>query len=82
MAQPEASEETAIDDLLHATINGRGRLINANDIDELTESLNSMVSTISRAAATQGGVAVSTVTSSRAPRSSCPSTSPVNGRGT
>ena len=60
-AKPEASEETAIDDLLHATINGRGRFINANDIDELTESLNSMVSTISRAAATQGGVAVSTV---------------------
>ena len=58
---PAPVDRTAVDDLLHATINGRGSFINANDTEELTDSIKSMVSIVLRASATQGGVAVSTV---------------------
>lgn len=52
---------TAVDDLWHATLNARGTFINAGDSKELSSALNSLVTGILRASATQGGVAASTL---------------------
>ncbi len=58
---PAVNTTASIDDIWHATINGRGDFINAGDGDELAKAFNSLVTGILRAAATQGGVAVSAV---------------------
>lgn len=50
----------AMDDIWHATINGRGDLINVTDSEEMTQAFTTLVSGILRASATQGGVAAST----------------------
>ncbi|MGE0329807.1 MAG: pilus assembly protein [Ramlibacter sp.] len=58
---PIANTNVAVDDLWHATINSRGSFINAGDSRELSNALNSLVTGILRASATQGGVAASTL---------------------
>ena len=59
--EPKPNTDTAVDDLWHATINGRGSFINAGDTAELSSALNSLVAGILRTSATQGGVAASTL---------------------
>lgn len=57
---PINDEPTTIDDIWHATINGRGDLLNANNATELTSGLNRMFETIAGTPQTLSGVAVST----------------------
>ncbi|MBI2771380.1 MAG: hypothetical protein HYX47_17280 [Burkholderiales bacterium] len=59
--QPGPDTLEAIDDMWHATINGRGDMLNAKDATELTGSLQALVGQILKASASQAGVAVSTV---------------------
>ncbi len=58
---PAVISPTSMDDIWHATINGRGDLINATDAEEMTQAFSTLVSGILRASATQGGVSASTV---------------------
>lgn len=57
---PVNDEPTTIDDIWHATINGRGDLLNASNASELTSGLNRMFETIAGTPQTLSGVAVST----------------------
>ena len=57
---PTANTPTTIDDTWHATINGRGELLNASNATELTAGLNKMFTTIAGLPKTLSGVAVST----------------------
>lgn len=50
---------TTIDDLLHATYNGRGKYLNANNAETLRESLSTIIRDITRREATVSAVAVS-----------------------
>jgi type IV pilus assembly protein PilY1 len=52
--------ETAIDDMWHATINTRGRLLSAKNADELSDAVEGMLADINRQSSSQSGVAVST----------------------
>jgi len=61
MAGPGRPRATSDGDIWHATINGRGDLINVTDSDEMTQAFTALVAGILRASATQGGVAASTV---------------------
>jgi type IV pilus assembly protein PilY1 len=54
------TSETAIDDMWHATINGRGRLLSAKNADDLTDAVEGMLADINRQSSSQSGVAVST----------------------
>ena len=56
---PVQSTPSTIDDTWHATINGRGDLLNAGNSVELTAGLNNMFSAISGTPQTLSGVAVS-----------------------
>lgn len=56
----KADSPTAIDDTWHATVNGRGQLLNASNASELTSGLNRMFTTIAGTPQTLSGVAVST----------------------
>lgn len=60
-APPTQNAAEAIDDIWHATINGRGKMINANDGGELSSALQDIVDDIMRASTSQAGVAASTV---------------------
>lgn len=57
---PTQNQPTTIDDTWHATINGRGDLLNANNSSELTAGLTKMLTTIAGTPQTLSGVAVST----------------------
>jgi type IV pilus assembly protein PilY1 len=52
--------ETAIDDMWHATINTRGRLLSAKNADELSDAVEGMLAEINKQSSSQSGVAVST----------------------
>ena len=56
-----ADSPTMIDDLWHATVNGRGRMYLANDVSATTQAIQSALDDIATAAGAQGGVAVSSV---------------------
>ena len=58
---PVENTPTALDDMWHATINGRGGFLNAADPAKLTASLNSMIGQILKSSSSQAGVAASTV---------------------
>jgi type IV pilus assembly protein PilY1 len=58
---PAANSQTAIDDMWHATINGRGALLNARNANELKSSIQQIVAAIAAQEDSQSGVAVSTV---------------------
>jgi len=51
----------SIDDLWHATVNGRGRMFLATTPDETAENIQSALTDILRSAGAQGGVTFSTV---------------------
>lgn len=58
---PTNDSPRAIDDLWHATINGRGSMYSANNAEEVTAAMQDMVRKILVAAGSDAGVAVSTV---------------------
>ena len=57
--KPVNNTPSTIDDLWHATINGRGEMLNANNSNELTSGLMRMFESIAGLPETQSGVAVS-----------------------
>ena len=57
---PTRNYPNTVDDMWHATINGRGQMVSAKDTDELTEAIEDMFEEINRVTATQSGVAAST----------------------
>ena len=56
---PQTNNPTTVDDTWHATINGRGEMLNAGNAQELTAGLNKMFTTIAGLPQTLSGVAVS-----------------------
>lgn len=78
---PSNNSSTAIDDMWHATINGRGSLLNAKTSDELNEAITKMMSDISGREGTQSGVAVSTTSLTRGTKKYTPSYTPVTWNG-
>ncbi len=50
----------AIDDMWHATINGRGQLLNAASTSTLSKAMTGMLTAINKQTSSQSGVAVST----------------------
>ncbi|WP_374668663.1 PilC/PilY family type IV pilus protein [Ramlibacter sp.] len=78
---PAASSRSAIDDMWHATINGRGSLLNASRADELNEAITKMMSDISGREGTQSGVAVSATSLTRGTKKYTPSYTPVTWNG-
>ena len=59
---PSGNSPKAIDDMWHATINGRGKIFNAKTTQELTNAVGQMLSDVAGNEGTQAGVAVSTAT--------------------
>ena len=53
------NQEEAMDDMWHATINGRGRLLSAKNSDELSDAVEGMLADINRVDSSQSGVAAS-----------------------
>ncbi|HOM14768.1 MAG TPA: PilC/PilY family type IV pilus protein, partial [Rubrivivax sp.] len=58
---PVADDPTMIDDLWHATVNGRGKMYLASDVDRMRYSIQSAFSDIQDQEGAQGGIAVSAV---------------------
>jgi type IV pilus assembly protein PilY1 len=56
---PVSNTPTTIDDTWHATINGRGELINARNAQELTDAITRVLTGVAGTPQTQSGVAVS-----------------------
>jgi type IV pilus assembly protein PilY1 len=59
---PYDNKPEAIDDLWHATVNGRGSLLNANNAQELSRGLKKMFDVIAGTPATLSGVSLSATT--------------------
>ncbi len=57
---PATNSPASIDDMWHATVNGRGKMLNAKTSDELNQSIQLMMASIGAEEGTQSGVAVST----------------------
>lgn len=55
------NNSTTIDDMWHATINGRGRMLSAANADALSDGVEGMLAEISRIESSQSGVAASTL---------------------
>lgn len=53
-------DETTIDDMWHATINARGRLLSAKNSDALSDAVEGMLAEINKVTDSQSGVAAST----------------------
>lgn len=58
---PQENFPTTVDDTWHATINGRGELINARNSQELTDAITRVLTGVAGTPQTQSGVAVSAV---------------------
>jgi type IV pilus assembly protein PilY1 len=57
----KTSDNTGVDDLWHAAINGRGQMLSATNADELSDAIGGMFNQINKATASQSGVAASTL---------------------
>jgi type IV pilus assembly protein PilY1 len=55
-----SGDETTIDDMWHATINARGRLLSAKNANDLSDAVGSMLADIIKTNSSQSGVAIST----------------------
>jgi Tfp pilus tip-associated adhesin PilY1 len=65
----------------HATVNGRGKLLNAKTSDELNASIQKMMSDISGKEGTQSGVAVSTASLTKETKKYTPTYTPISWNG-
>ena len=70
---PSTENPTSIDDMWHATVNGRGKMLNAQTASELNSAVLQMMSDISGKEATQSGVAVSTASLTQGTKKYTPS---------
>lgn len=59
--EPEADENTTIDDLLHAAVNGRGAFVTASNPSEFTEGLSSALAAIAQRTSSSSNVAANSV---------------------
>jgi hypothetical protein len=75
---PSSNDPTAIDDMWHATVNGRGKLLNAKSASDLNTAVNQLMGDVGAHEATQTGVAVSAASLSSNTRKYTPSYTPVN----
>jgi type IV pilus assembly protein PilY1 len=66
----------AIDDMWHATVNGRGKMLNAKTSDDLNRAITQMMSDIGGKEGTQAGVAVSTASLTKDTKKYTPSYTP------
>jgi type IV pilus assembly protein PilY1 len=78
---PTNENPTSIDDMWHATINGRGKMLNAKTAAELNSAIVQMMSDISGKEATQSGVAVSTASLTQGTKKYTPSYTSVSWNG-
>ncbi len=78
---PSTNDPTAIDDMWHATVNSRGKLLNARTADELNRSVQQMMSDIGGKEGTQSGVAVSTISLTKDTRKYTPMYTPITWTG-
>ncbi|MDB5914360.1 MAG: pilY1, partial [Ramlibacter sp.] len=78
---PTSNDPKAIDDMWHATVNGRGKLLNAQTSDELNDAISKMMSDIGGKEGSQSGVAVSTASLTRDTKKYTPSYTPVTWNG-
>jgi type IV pilus assembly protein PilY1 len=78
---PAINDPKAIDDMWHATVNSRGKLLNAKTTDELNTSVLQMMSDIGGKEGTQSGVAVSTASLTKDTKKYTPSYTPVTWTG-
>ena len=76
-----SNDPKSIDDMWHATVNGRGKLLNAKTSDELNASIQKMMSDISGKEGTQSGVAVSTASLTKDTKKYTPSYTPISWNG-
>lgn len=79
--QPVNDSPKAIDDMWHATINGRGKIFNAKTTQELTNAIGQMLSDVAGAEGTQAGVAVSTASLNSDTKKYTPSYTPITWTG-
>lgn len=56
---PKSNDQTAIDDMWHATLNGRGLMLNARNANQLKDSILKIISDVSGKEDSQSGVAIS-----------------------
>jgi type IV pilus assembly protein PilY1 len=66
-------QEEAMDDMWHATINGRGRMLSAKNSDTLADGVEGMLADINKDTSSQSGVAASTISLTTATRKYTPS---------
>lgn len=79
--KPTSNDPKAIDDMWHATINARGKMLNARTADELNGSIQQMMSDVGGKEGTQSGVAVSTISLTKDTRKYTPMYTPVTWTG-
>jgi type IV pilus assembly protein PilY1 len=77
----QTNHPRAIDDMWHATVNGRGKLISAKSSEDLNRAITQMMSDISGTDGTQSGVAVSAIAITEGARKYVPSYTPVSWAG-
>ena len=78
---PAPNDPKAIDDMFHATVNGRGKLLNAKTTSELNSAILQMMSDIGGKEGSQAGVAVSTASLTRDTKKYTPSYTPISWNG-
>ena len=78
---PLSNDPTAIDDMWHATVNGRGKLLNAKSASQLNTAVNLLMGDVGAKEGTQSGVAVSTASLSSSTKKYTPSYTPITWNG-
>jgi type IV pilus assembly protein PilY1 len=78
---PAANDPKSIDDMWHAAVNGRGKMLNAKTTEELNNSILQMMSDIGGKEGTQSGVAVSTASLTKDTKKYTPSYTPITWNG-
>ena len=78
---PAPNDPRSIDDMWHAAVNGRGKMLNAKTTDELNRSILQMMSDIGGKEGTQSGVAVSTASLTKDTKKYTPSFTPIQWNG-
>ena len=79
---PQAGDDTrTIDDMWHATVNSRGKLLNAKTASALNSAIQQMMSDISAKEGTQAGVAVSAPSLTKDTRKYTPTYTPITWTG-
>jgi type IV pilus assembly protein PilY1 len=78
---PSSNDPTAIDDMWHATVNGRGKLLNAKSASQLNSAVNQLMGDVGAKEGTQSGVAVSAASLSSNTKKYTPSYTPITWNG-